>query len=89
VNLLQILIISLLPTLCGLFGFLSIDPNPLMVRATEIGMSGFLQLAIVGLLEGVGFLVGWVLVSFLMLIAYLAGQAAQSWYQSKTITKVQ
>jgi hypothetical protein len=86
-NLLQILLISLIPSFFGLFDFLSIDPNPLMVRATEIGMTGFLQLATVGLMEVVGFLVGWVLIAFFMLIAYIAGQAAHSLYSSVMITK--
>jgi hypothetical protein len=86
-NLLQIIIISLIPSLCGLLEILSIDPNPLMVRATEIGMTGFLQLATVGLMEVVGFLVGWVLIAFFMLIAYIAGQAAHSLYSSVMITK--
>jgi hypothetical protein len=88
-NLLQIIIISLIPSLCGLLEILSMDPNPLMVRATEIGMSGFLQLATVGLLEVVGFLVGWLLIAFFMLIAYLAGQATKSLYHSLTIAKLE
>jgi hypothetical protein len=39
------------------------------------------------LLEVVGFLVGWVLIAFFMLIAYIAGQAAHSLYSSVMITK--